>query len=162
MYIICWKVHVDVNHGLKRSAEGHNFENLHQVYSKWAGSSTGCRSIVAAYTTAGPQRFLQDHISAKQWLKWACNNAHADQSLLCVISQTSKLSLGERWAHMQSYRKCCATAEISEILLAGFVLIKFLATSLQSVNQSTFYPLFCLFTWQYEVQKRYRSIGAKM
>ena len=54
-------------------------------------------------------------------------------------SQTSKLSLDERhsfcleclyvqadlnlhWLQMQSYRKSCASSEISEILLAGFII----------------------------------------
>ena len=32
---------------------------------------------------------------------------------------------------MQSYKKCCASTEISEILLAGFIFIKFLAIPLQ-------------------------------
>ena len=35
-----------------------------------------------------------------------------------LISQTSKLFLDERWAHMEFCRKCCAAAEISVILLA--------------------------------------------
>ena len=76
-------------------------------------------------------------LSAKQWLR----------SAFALISEISKLSLNERqsfcldylytqadlslrWAHMQSYRKCCASAEISDILLAGFVFIKSLPTPL--------------------------------
>ena len=37
-----------------------------------------------------------------------------------LIRQPVKLSLDERLAHMHSYKKCCASAEISKILLAGF------------------------------------------
>ena len=67
------------------------------------------------------------------------------------IIQTSKLSLDERqsfclegvyaqadlslcWTHMQSCTKWCASAEISEILLAGFSFIKFLATPLTYIR----------------------------
>ena len=58
----------------------------------------------------------------------------ADQShLFALINQTSQLSLDERWAHMQSCRKCCASAEISDNLLAGFIFIKFVATPLASL-----------------------------
>ena len=49
----------------------------------------------------------------------------------------SKLSLDERWAHMQYCRKCCASAEISESLLAVFIFIKFLATPLSSKDTSS-------------------------
>ena len=60
------------------------------------------------------EHFLQDHMTAKQWLRSACANAQADQShCFALISQTSQLSVDERWAHMQSFRTCCATAEIS-------------------------------------------------
>ena len=46
----------------------------------------------------------------------------SDQSpYFALIRQTPKLSLDERWAHMQSCRNCCASAEILEILLAGFI-----------------------------------------
>ena len=66
-------------------------------------------------------------------------NAQADQShCFALISQTSQLSLDECWAHMQSCRKCCASTEISESLLAGFILIKFLVT-----------PVCCLFSSVY-------------
>ena len=68
---------------------------------------------------------------AKQWLRSACAFAQADQShCFAMISQTSKLSLDERWAYMQTCIKYCASADISEILLhvAGFIFIKFLAT----------------------------------
>ena len=74
-------------------------------------------------------------MSAKQWLRSACAFAQADQRhCFALISQTSQISLGERWAHMHSCRKCCASAEISEILLAGFISIKFLATHLLGIN----------------------------
>ena len=96
----------------------------------------------------GAYHFLRDHMSAKQWLRSAC--ANADQSYCFALnSKTAKLSLDERqsvclecmyakadlslrWAHMQSSRKCCVSAKISEILLAGFIFIKFLFT-----------PMFC-------------------
>ena len=71
----------------------------------------------------GPQHFLQDHMSANQWLGSVCANAQSQSHCFELISQTSKLSLDERWAHMQSCRKCCASAGISEILLAGFIFI---------------------------------------
>ena len=64
---------------------------------------------------AGPQHFLQDHMSAKQWLRSVCANAQTDQShYFALISQTAKLSLDECWANMQPCRKCLASAEISE------------------------------------------------
>ena len=80
----------------------------------------------------------------------AYTNAQADEShCFALISQTSKHSLDEwqsfcfecvyaqanlslPWAHLQSCRKCCVLAEISDILLAGFIFIKFQATPLIS------------------------------
>ena len=39
-----------------------------------------------------------------------------------------------RWAHIQSCRKCCASAEFSEILSAGFIFVQFLASPLLFVR----------------------------
>ena len=65
--------------------------------------------------------------------------AQAHQShCFVLISQTAKLSLGERWAHMQFCRKCCASAEISEILLAGFIFKKFLARPCRLCGRSLY------------------------
>ena len=75
---------------------------------------------------AGPQHFLQDHVHQATTQISPPKCAGWSKSLLCADSQTAKLSIDERWAHMQSCRKCCASAEISEILLAGFIFIKFL------------------------------------
>ena len=64
--------------------------------------------------------FATRPMSAKQWLRSACAK--------------SKLSLDEHWADMQSCRKCCALTGISEILLVGFISVKFLVTSLKCIN----------------------------
>ena len=54
-------------------------------------------------------------MSAKQWLGSASANAQADLShCFALLSQLSKLSLGECWAHIQSCKKCCTSAEIRD------------------------------------------------
>ena len=62
--------------------------------------------------------------------KTTCPLSNDRVIVLMLISQTSKLSLDERWAYMQSCRKCSASTEISEILLVGFIFMKFPATPL--------------------------------
>ena len=100
----------------------HKFRNLHVTLFSPQTCSDDIKWV-------GPQYFPQGHMSAKQQLRSACANAQADLSYcFALISQTSQLSLDERWANMQSCRKRCALVEISEILLVGFIFIKFLAT----------------------------------
>ena len=49
-----------------------------------------------------------------------------------LINQTSKLSLDKHQAHMQSCRKCCASAEILEILSASFIFMPLLRSMLSA------------------------------
>ena len=103
----------------------------------------GLQHKFANLTLFSPQTCSDD-------IKWATNGNSISYNTTCPLSndsdqpaqmrrlirvialrwlaKTSKLSLDERWAHMQSCIKCCATAGISDILLAGFIFIKFLAT----------------------------------
>ena len=48
---------------------------------------------------------------------------------------------------MQSCRKCCASAEISVIALAGFIFIKFLTTALDPLYRGQAYV--CIFVFPF-------------